>query len=419
MTKIEMRFAGRSKHQKRCHRVLKDKSFVSSAISNRRDRVTILDTIYLPVDLMKIITLRRHSVAEGFTMPLENVTIGRVCLHEVHRRPEEGPQLAPTYSQELLQFDAEAMAAFRSRVVAAFKTNAQCMEMSIREHGAGSAIECGAEIVRLPTRSFVSHSRAFADALANAQASRQIPGGLMVVFDGTLGYPATTFFGLMKAELHGGFIKTDDLQARFVNDLFLSPKTKLYKIGIFISDGADPRPDLPEGWRAIVYDSAMTAAQRDNAATYFYSTFLGLDVPHNAAQQVKRFFEQTKVFIKSTNLPESEKVDLYNGLYSYLKLDRGNSIQTSRFAEAFMERELAENYLQHMRGVRFPAGIIPKDLTEISGVLKWRKLRFPRAITLSGPPDAVRDLVSVERVNGDGDAIWTQITIRGELQSQE
>lgn len=352
-------------------------------------------------------------------MPLDNVTIRRVCLHEVHRRPEEGPQLRPSYGQGLLQLNADAMAAFRSRVVAAFKTNAQCMEMSIREHGAGSVIEHGAAIVQVPVHDFVRQSRVFADALASAQASRQIPGGLMVVFDGTLGYPATPFFGLMKAELHEGFIKTNDLQARFVSDLFLSPKTKLYKIGLFVSNGINPRPELPEGWRAVVYDSAMTAAQRDNAAAYFYSIFLGLDIPQNAAQQVKKFFEQTKAFIKASNLPENEKVDLYNGLYSYLKLDRGNTIQTSRFAQTYMQGDLADDYLQHMRQLRFPAGAIAKDITELSGVLRLRKLRFPRAITLSGPPDALRDLVTVDAVEGELGVRWTQITIRGELESQE
>lgn len=352
-------------------------------------------------------------------MPLENVTIGRICLHEVHRRPEEGPQLRPSYGQGLLQLNADAMTAFRSRVVAAFKTNAQCMEMSIREHGPGSVIEHGTALVNVQAPEFVRHSRTFADALTSAQGSRQIPGGLMVVFDGTLGNPATSFFGLMKAELHEGFIKTDNLQAQFVNDLFLSPKTKLYKIGLFISDGAVPRPNLPEGWRSVVYDSAMTAAQRDNAATYFYSTFLGLDIPQNAAQQVKKFFEHTKAFIKGTNLAENEKVDLYNGLYSYLKLDRGNTIQTSRFAQTYMEGDLADDYLQHMRQLRFPAGAIAKDITELAGVLRWRKLRFPRAITLSGPPDAIRDLVMVETVEGEEGASWTQVTIRGELQSQE
>lgn len=363
--------------------------------------------------------VRRRYLWGMVQVPLENITVHRVCLHEIHRRPEEGPQLRPTYGQGLLRLGNEAMAAFRSRVVAAFKTNAQCMEMSVREYGPGSVIANGADLVLARPEEFVAQSHAFADALASSQGSRQIPGGLLVVFDGTLGNPLTRFFGLMKAELHEGFIKTQDLQAEFVRDLFLSPKTKLYKIGIFISDGNNPRPALPDGWRPVVYDSAMTESQRDNAATYFYSTFLGLDIPENAAQQVKKFFDQTKAFIKSADLPEDRKVELYNGLYSYLKLDRGNTIQTSRFAQTYMEGAIADDYIYHMGRQRFPTGAIAKDLSEVAGVLRWRKLRFPRAITLSGPPDAIRDLVAVDTIEGERGATWTQITIRGELQSQE
>ncbi len=327
--------------------------------------------------------------------------------------------MPPTYGQGLLNLSAEALGAFKSRVAAAFKSNSQCMEMTIRSHGQGSVLSSGVQLLASSNPDFVRHSQFFANALAEAQTSRQMPGGLMVVFDGTVGPSSTPFFGVMKAELHEGFIKTSDMQAQFVSDLFLSPKTKLYKIGIFISNGASPRPVLPDGWSAIVYDSTMTASQRDNAATYFYSAFLGLDIPVNAAQQVRKFFEQTKSFIKSSNIPPEGKVDLYNSLYSYLKVDRDNTVQTSRFAESFMDVDLADQYLDHMRREGFPTTAVAKDLSEVAGSLKMRRIKFARAITLSGPPDAVRDLVSVESVEGEGGAPWTQITIRGQIEAQE
>ncbi|WP_245447984.1 nucleoid-associated protein [Neorhizobium sp. T6_25] len=369
---------------------------------------------------LKLLLIRDSFGAKGVgAMPIENVTINRICLHEVYRRSDEGVVVRPTYGAGLLKLELDALAAFRSRVVAAFKSTAQCMEMIIREHGEGSVIAHGAHLITTQNPEFVKHSAVFADALATAQGSRQIPGGLMVIFDGTLGNPATPFFGVMKAELHEGFIKTADLQARFVSDLFLSPKTKLYKIGLFVSDGFDARPKLPDGWTVTVYDSAMTASQRDNAATYFHSTFLGLDIPDNSAQQVKKFFEQTRAFIKGANIAEEQKVDLYNGLYTYLKLDRGNTIQTARFAESFMDDVMSDEYLEHMRREKFPQGAIAKDLSEIAGVLRLRKFRFPRAITLSGPPDAVRDLVVVSAIKGEDGAAWTQITIRGQIEAQE
>lgn len=352
-------------------------------------------------------------------MPLQNLTVNRICLHEVHRRSDAGAVVEPTLGTELLDLRGPAMDAFRSRVIAAFKSNSQCMEMMIRAYGDGSVISNGLRLIEAADQDYITISGLFADALAGAQTSRQMPGGLVVIFDGTIGSPATSFFGVMKAELHEGFIKTDDLQARFVSDLFLSPKTKLYKIGLFVSDGLRPRPELPDGWSAIVYDSAMSAAQRDNAATYFYSSFLGLDIPENAAQQVRKFFEHTRAFIRNSDLTDEEKVDLFNGLYTYLKLDRGNTIQTSRFAETFMNEDLSEKYLQHMRRERFPTTALAKDLSEVSGSLKLRKLKFPRSITLSGPSDAVRELVTVATVDGDSGTLWTQITIRGQIEAQE
>ena len=351
-------------------------------------------------------------------MALENLTIARVCLHEVYPRADDGSVVQPTYSANLLALNPIAMAAFRSRVLAAFKSAGHCMEMSIRDFGPGHAVTLGADIIGTADPDFIARSRAFADGLATAQASRRIPGGLVVVFDGTVGQPATPFFAIMKAELHDGFMKTGNLQATFVNSLFLSPGTKLYKIGIFISDGAQPRPALPAGWRPIVYDSQMTASRREAAATYFHSTFLGLDIPDDNAQRVRQFFERSKEFIRTAPVDQETKVDLYNGLYTYLKVDQSPTIQVQQFAATYLPDGLGQNYLDFMQQAHFPLGAIAKDLSEVAGSLRLRRLRFANRLTLSGPPEAF-DQVEFETVPRDGGPPWTRITIRGPMESQD
>lgn len=352
-------------------------------------------------------------------MPLENLTISRVCLHEVFRFGEDAVVVPPQYSAGLLDLNPAATEAFRGRIVAAFKSNAQCMEMAIRDFGPGSVLAMGTTLIGVSDAEFVQRSRAFADSLAAKQASRAIPGGLVVVFEGTHGHPAVPFFAVMKAELHGGFLKTNDLRAQFVKDLFLSPKTKLYKIGLFTSDGAAARPALPGGWSALLYDSVMTASRRDNAANYFHSSYLGLNIPENAAHRVRQFWEQTRGFIKSARISEEDKVDLYNGLATYLKVDRTPTIQVSRFAQTYMADELAEEYETHMRRERFPMAAVPKDLSEISARLRYRKLKFPQHITLQGPPEALADLVTVEPIEMEAGADGTRIIIRGRLEAQD
>lgn len=351
-------------------------------------------------------------------MPLENLTIRRVCLHEVHKRSDDGNVRTPTYSNDLLALNNRGLAAFQSRVHSAFKRDAKCMEMALRLTDAASIAGRGAAIVDADDVAFVEQSRSFADLLAEAQVSRQIPGGLTVVFDGTVGYPERNFFSVMKAELHEGFMKQNNMQATFVESLFLSPKTKLYKIGFFVG-GEVGSPIRIEDWKPTVYDYQLTGAHRDGAAAYFHSAYLGLDVPKNSAQQVKKFFETTKTYIKSAQISQADKVDLYNSLYSYLKTDQAPTVQVGHFADTYLPPALRGTYVDHMRRERVPDAAIAKDLSEVGGSLRIRRLRFPSKIMLSGPPEAIKELVNVEAFDAPDGERWTRLTIRGAIEAQE
>ncbi|MFH5924566.1 nucleoid-associated protein [Roseomonas xinghualingensis] len=351
-------------------------------------------------------------------MPLENLSISRVCLHEVHRRADDRTIVAPTLSSALLTLDARASGALHSRVVSAFRSDAKCMEMDIARHDAVSVIAFGADLITADDSRFVDVSKAIARLLADAQKSRQYPGGLVVIFDGTVGHPAKKFFAVMKAELHDGFIKQANLRATFTDSLFLSPKTKLYKIGLFVLDSPSQRP-LPKGWTATVYDSQLTAGQRDSIALYFHDGFLGLKFPENSAQRTKQFFQKTRDFISSAPVLQEEKVDLYNSLYAYLKTDQSPSIQVGHFADTYMQPAMAQNYRDYMRRERFTDRPIPKDLAEVGGSLRLRRLRFANRITLIGPSEALSENVTVEALPPDGGVERTQIIVRGGLERQE
>lgn len=351
-------------------------------------------------------------------MALPNLSIRRICLHEIQKRNEDRQPLPVTYAAGLLDLQGRAMDAFASRVHSAFRSDAQCMDMAIANHAQGSVAQLGTVLVGANNAAFVEQSRSFADLLNQHQHSRTIPGGLVVVFDGTVGNPPTRFFAVMKAEMHEGFLRGADLSAEFVDSLFLSPKNKLYKIGLFRAK-EHPAGTMPDGWIATLYDKQMTASNRDGAAGYFHSSFLGLDIPENSAQKVRKFFEHTREFIRSSDVDEEAKVDLYNSLFTYLKVDQSPNIQVGSFADRFMDRDLGDEYREHMRRARFPTEAIAKDLTEIRGRLRLRRFRFPSSIVLSGPPEAISQLVKVENIESEAGEAWTQITVRGRLEGQD
>lgn len=351
-------------------------------------------------------------------MLLENFSIRRVTLHEVYRRADDGSIQQPLRGTRQLALEGDARRAFQSRIIGAFRSDAKCMEMEVLEPFAGSAAEKGLALLRTNDAGFVRDSFEFAELLAQAQTSRSYPGGIVACFDGLVGHPARRYFAVMKAELQEAFLREDDLQATFVDNLFLSPKAKLYKIAIFVENNEDAAR-LDERFTPYVFDSNLSARNRDGAATYFHSSFLGLEMPENSAFLVRRFFESSKEFIASADLHPEERVDLFNSLYSYLKVERAPTIQIGEFAERFLAGDVEQQYRDFMRDRGVPGRALPRDLSEVEGQLRMRRVRFPRKIQLSGPPEAVADLVTIEDIEGDNGRQWTRITVRGRVEGQE
>lgn len=361
----------------------------------------------------------------GGRMLFENLTVSRIMVHDVHRRRDDKKAVPPTYGTALIRLNDEAMDYFVSVVVTAMGNQSQSMTMDITTPLApGAAVTVAEELLACDDAAFLEKSRLFADKLTTAQARRDIPPGVLVVFDGTVGHPSRRFVGLIKSETHRGLRHASPDQVQFLKDLFLGPQAKLYKVGVFVWN--DESSEVPAGgWSAHIYDSQMTAANRDGAAHYFYGGFLGCDLPANAAQLTKRFYDETRSFINKTDLAVEDKADLLTGLYTYLKVDQSSLVEVGAFAKAYMaDEDLQDAYAAFMRKKSFPNTAVLKDISDIGSRLRRRRLSFSRNIQLTAPSEAFEDLVEVKSIQpldgsaGDAD-MWTQITIRDRIRDQE
>ncbi|WP_430444414.1 nucleoid-associated protein [Sphingorhabdus contaminans] len=338
--------------------------------------------------------------AWGRSMDLQNLVINRIILHEVFKKKDDGQAVAPAYGSQILTLNADAMGELRTRIVAATGSQSQSMEMTIARSDAGSCVKLAEDLLDAASDAeFVQASRRAADMLTGAQ-DRRPPGGVLAVFSGMCGVPARPIVGLIKAELHGGFRRAANLSVEYIKSLFMTPQTKLYKIGLFKRSGGPGQP-LPNGWTAAVYDSLMSTSNPDNAAFYFYSSFLGLQLPDSAPRMTRRFYEGTKEFIKSANIPEEQKVDLLTSLYSYLKVDTSATIQTAIFASQNLGPELQDPYADFMTAKGFPTTAISKDISQLNLRLEKRRIEFSRQVKLTGPSQAFEDLVTIETINQD------------------
>lgn len=363
-------------------------------------------------------------------MPFENFTHKRVIIHEVFRRNDDRRIVDPRYSNGLVTLERDAASAFRSRLATTLGDASSCVEMSIAAESADSMFQLAKTLMDADKPLFIRHSRKVAEKLASAQTTRLIPGGVLVVFTGTVGSPEKRMLGVIKAEPHDGFVretKSDGSPGlRFLEDLFLTPVTRLYKIGIFIESDPDAAtPERPSaGHRAFVYDELMTTSNRQKAAQYFYETFLGCTFPDSGARLTQLFFNHTKDFIGFLDVPEEQKTDLYTALRTYLKTDRRPVVEVAGFATAYFPLEVRRDYETFMTAREFPMHAVQKDLADLGNALRTRRVVFSRNIKLTAPADTFEEMIRIETINGSRGsnrepAKWTRITVKDHIRSQE
>ena len=118
-------------------------------------------------------------------MELINLQLSRVMIHEVFQRADDRAQVPPRYGTALERLDADAIDALRNRVVSAIGSPAKCIQMAIQVGAAGSMCALAESLADADDVLFVQQSRLVADSLAVAQKSRNIPGGIVIVFSGS------------------------------------------------------------------------------------------------------------------------------------------------------------------------------------------------------------------------------------------
>jgi hypothetical protein len=264
-----------------------------------------------------------------------------------------------------------------------------------------STFDISSKLLELDESQFIDLSKKIPEKLTQAQTSRKIPGGIVVLFTGKIGLQNYRYVGIIKAEIHSGFsLDTENgkLLLRYLSELLLTPQQKLYKIGMFIEK---EKGELIDNVRTsldflvYIYDHNLTRNETQSAAQYFYQAFLGCSVSPSDKKLTKDFFTFTKEYIDSLSVDDDEKLDLNSGLYSYLKVEKTNTIKASEFAERYIPVEKRDDYVNFIEEKGIPLRGITKDLGYLKYKLKRRKLSFSSSVKIIAPSDNFDSLVQI------------------------
>jgi hypothetical protein len=351
---------------------------------------------------------------------IENLRVGRIAIHEVFQREDDRKAVLPVYADQLEIWPDKAITAFKARITEALSAQAKSIELQIVQCDENSHVATAKDLISAADDKFLTLSRKTTDRLVGAQLHRNIPGGILIVFDGTVGAEGHPFLGTIKAETQPGFRRHADEKKRliteFLSDVFLTPATRLYKIAMFVCQGNSLK--LPNGWRAFVFDSNISPTHRETAAQYFYEAFLGCVLPEDGAYETSRFFDLTKEFVRNTGLSGPIKRKMVDALITFVQAETAKTFTAHEFGEKYLPIDLRDPFNSFVEAKQFPMRAVVRDISQMGPKLKRRRFRFGADIELSTTPEALNSKTVILKTGragdfgGEGTEPWTQITIK-------
>jgi nucleoid-associated protein YejK len=354
---------------------------------------------------------------------LEQLSINRIIVHEIFGHEPIAEKTVPIKGTELEILSADAKTAVQDRIIQVLGRHSQSVEVDVEDDAETSTFQACVRLIDIEEQEFIDFSYQLALRLADAQATKSsAPGGLVVVFDGTVGTNARRFIAILKAEKQGGFVRRSGEKhnaLQYLNEIFMTEDAKLYKIAFFQEEETSSDKGFRDSkhFTVMVYDHLITREKKEKAAQYFYQKFLGCAFPKSGKALTRKFYLETMGFIRSADVSDEDKYDLGQATRTYVKVNQERIIDYPKFAADYMKPVLQDAYTDHMAKAGLPPNSFPKDISLLETELKRRSITWDGKIRLSAPSDIFRDKIEVQPPT-DGSQVTT-IKVHGRITEQK
>jgi hypothetical protein len=240
----------------------------------------------------------------------------------------------------------------------------------------------------------VPNSKDMARALYNAQGVVSNPGLLAVILGQLLAEPCVA---VLKLEYRDGMqikpITTatgeQTFSADILDDLTLTEDGRVFKASVFRS-----RTDQPDGLEGLASDDQRRAGSGKALSDFFLNTFLGCTFATAPDRQTQEFYDAAVSFFDT--LPDPEHRIEYRRALVATMISPALTLSAAEFSEQFLRDEHKAAFDATFEDRKVSMTAFDKDTRLIESQLKRTRLRTVHGITLSGTPDVMAELVTVE-----------------------
>lgn len=331
------------------------------------------------------------------TLNLANLNFKRVIMHEIRAKEDSQSHATLKPAQDLYTLTPEAKKILLERLTDSAGKNSKAFELEIGNSSTGTFYDICSKLKGKAEKVFIQKSSDIAFLLASKQTRTNIPGGYLLVIQAEDKTDKSFALIVIKAELHEAF-RSGKVKGKSVlevlNDIFLSPSQKLFKLAIIYekpnvkANETDPN----KLFGCFLFDDQFRRSTKP--AEYFYLDFLGFDVSNNAKIQSQSWFNETQSFILRNYTQPKQKFALLHELKNVFTINQETTVTPSEFASTFFKDATIKDKYAAEVVVNYHASIV-KDTTLIDFQLQHKKIDFPNKIKLSGPEETFDKAVTI------------------------
>ena len=342
------------------------------------------------------------------------LTINRVILHGVPSRRTGGAR-APDLSEAESVVPVEALNYLRRKLIGSLAGKSYPI---VFDYSQNSPLP-GLVVKSLSgaNQDFIQDSQAIANHLFQMQPGISPPGMLAVV-ECRLG--AQRAFAVVKLEHDEGTRATPDDNQRLrafrmehLQDLMMTGKGKIFKVGMFVREGADPN-----GVIGRVVDSQVSRTSELGVADYFLRKFLGCDLEQDPAGITQDFYTATERWINTADLDPDRRARYAIAVMAEMKRNT-DTIDPHLFASQHLDRRDRAIFIDHLGSQNVPTIEFPKNTERIANRLSRVSMSFESGLLLFGDPKVFDDKVQIRNLGDDGGDGLAEITITDRVKRMQ
>ncbi len=310
----------------------------------------------------------------------------KIIVHTVLKKRRDQEHSNCLFEVEELTLEARIIELLKERINNAIGIESKSFKLKIVESGDESFFKFARDIMS-NDGDFVAISQRIAQKLAVSQTNSNISGGYIFIVKG-VSVENENFVIALKAEVHNALSLRHvngraDIQ--FIEDIFLSPSTKFYKLGIIYEEANDQETFPNNEYSSLLFDNQFNPTL--NPAEFFTKNFLGLDLNSSDKIQTRKFFDQVNSFIYDEISDPVNRMELTSLVRNIMKYDMSNIIDPESFRDRFFggNDDIKQRFSTQVL-INYPRQII-KNTSLLDFSLKTKKVFFPNKIKIEGPED--------------------------------